>query len=172
VYVKRFGTTSPIRKLYTFIVRCGVKLKQNRLTFHGFSPRISSAQAVVCEKFAPAKNQEKTSIMGEMTTPVPRDDSHSASPLPSRWNTLPACASCCNRYLVRVPNHKIGVVNAILESYEHVCRVGTFDIQNGILEIIVPQESDEEFQNAAAHIAEKIEWVFQSWQRPMKRDER
>ncbi|HBF34824.1 TPA: hypothetical protein DDW35_09710 [Candidatus Sumerlaeota bacterium] len=90
-------------------------------------------------------------------------------PLSSRWDHLPHCTSRCNRYLARIPNPKIGVVNAILESYEHITRVGTYDIRNGILEIIVPAEWDEEFQSAAAHIAEKIEWVFLAWERPMQR---
>lgn len=91
--------------------------------------------------------------------------SSGALPPPSRWDSLPSHASRCHRYLVRVPNSRIGVVNAILESYEHVARVATADIRLGVLEITVPAEWDEEFQQAAAMIARKIEWSFTKWER-------
>jgi len=82
-----------------------------------------------------------------------------------RWSDLPRYEGRCCQYLVQVPSHRIGYVNAILESYEVVAKVQTDDTPAGILRMIVQAEWDGLFQDIMGRLAKEMAVSFLKWER-------
>lgn len=80
----------------------------------------------------------------------------------SRWDKLPPCTTRCKTYLIQVKTEQIGYVNAILESYDYVARIKTNDIKRGVLEIQVPEDSEDVFLGAAHQLARELDLKFLS----------
>lgn len=92
-----------------------------------------------------------------------RTTSHTSPP--SRWSALPTRAAGCCTYRLQIRKEQTGIVNAILESYEWVCRVRTEHIEKGILEITVMPDWDSDFQEACGRLARRIPMSFLTWKR-------
>jgi hypothetical protein len=82
-----------------------------------------------------------------------------------KWSRLPQYTGRCNVYWIKVPSRRIGFVNGILEAYEWIARIRTMDVGRGILEIVVPSEWDDWFQDATARMAESTLIQFIKWDR-------
>ncbi len=74
----------------------------------------------------------------------------------SRWDSLPSYDGVCFRYWLQVDTCKIGVINAILESYGPLTLLRTQDIKRGILEIVVPQDWENVFLQAIGQLKKSL----------------
>ena len=74
----------------------------------------------------------------------------------SRWDRLPAYDGLCHKYWMQVDTCKIGVINAILESYGPLTLLRTRDIKKGILEIVVPQDWEDVFLQACEQLKKTL----------------
>lgn len=84
-------------------------------------------------------------------------------PLPAgldRWASLPVYRGGCKHYLIQVPKEKIGIVNAILESFDHAARVFTKDPERSILQVTVTEDWDDVIQPAIRRLAETVPLRF------------
>ena len=85
-----------------------------------------------------------------------------------RWSFLPEYRGMCRTYRLRVRREKIGYVNAIFESYGHMARVQTEDIERGVLACLVPEDSDALFRKVAEELrnAVDLKWLPDESRRP------
>ncbi len=71
--------------------------------------------------------------------------------------TLPPCTRKARVVRLQVPTHKIGYVNAIVESHEEIGRVQTEDVGSGTLRVTVVEDWHDEFQRVVAQMQTQID---------------